>query len=228
MRIWGKILGFLFGFMLSKNIFGALLGAWLGHRFDQGIGQVMSTLKETETWDNTLLFLLTDNGGARAMEADNGTLRGFKGSLYEGGIRTPLIVSWPNRFKGGRQIDTPVISLDLLPTVIEATNMPIPNPHQLDGQSLLPMLMNEKNDHHSTLHWASGGPKGEWAIRMKDWKLHGMKDQFELYHLPSDPSEKTDLSKKHSDVARDLFDRQTAWQNAVIESAIEYQTNGEN
>jgi arylsulfatase A-like enzyme len=205
----------------------ATLMAMLQH-LDQGIGQVMSTLKETETWDNTLLFLLTDNGGARAMEADNGTLRGFKGSLYEGGIRTPLIVSWPNRFKGGRQIDTPVISLDLLPTVIEATNMPIPNPHQLDGQSLLPMLMNEKNDHHSTLHWASGGPKGEWAIRMKDWKLHGMKDQFELYHLPSDPSEKTDLSKKHSDVARDLFDRQTAWQNAVIESAIEYQTNGEN
>ncbi|MDA7632476.1 sulfatase-like hydrolase/transferase [bacterium] len=205
----------------------ATVMAMLQH-LDQGVGQVMSTLKETQTWDNTLLFFLTDNGGSRAMEANNGALRGFKGSLYEGGIRTPLIVSWPNRFKGGRQIDTPVISLDLLPTVIEATNMPTTNSHQLDGKSLLPMLTNEKSDHHSTLHWASGGPKGEWAIRMKDWKLHGTKEQSELYHLPSDPSEKTDLSKNHPDVARDLFGRQTAWKTAVMASAKAYQMNGEN
>ena len=54
------------------------------------------------------------------MNANNGILRGFKGSLYEGGIRTPWVVSWPVRLAGGRTVDAPVISLDILPTVVDA------------------------------------------------------------------------------------------------------------
>ena len=98
----------------------AILLAMLEH-LDNGVGAVVKKLKAEGVWDNTLLFFLTDNGGSKAMQANNGRLRAFKGSLYEGGIRTPWIVSWPAKFEGGRTLDQPVISLDILPTVIEAT-----------------------------------------------------------------------------------------------------------
>ncbi|HBT21446.1 MAG TPA: N-acetylgalactosamine 6-sulfatase (GALNS), partial [Verrucomicrobiales bacterium] len=79
----------------------AILLAMLEH-LDNGVGAVVKKLKGEGVWDNTLLFFLTDNGGSKAMQANNGQLRAFKGSLYEGGIRTPWIVSWPAKFKGGR------------------------------------------------------------------------------------------------------------------------------
>ncbi len=92
----------------------ATLMAMLYH-LDKGVGAVVNKLKAEQIWENTLLIFLTDNGGAGAMEANNGSLRGFKQMLYEGGIRTPWIVSWPAKFPGGRSIDTPVISFDILP-----------------------------------------------------------------------------------------------------------------
>ena len=77
------------------------------------------------------------------MEANNGKLRGFKGSLYEGGIRTPWIVSWPARFEGGRVLDTPVISIDILPTVLDALGHSSSDLKKFDGQSLLPLLTSK-------------------------------------------------------------------------------------
>jgi arylsulfatase A-like enzyme len=79
----------------------AILIAML-HHLDLGVGAVVKKLKTQGLWENTLLFFLTDNGGSKAMHANNGKLRGFKGSLYEGGIRTPFIVSWPAKFKDGQ------------------------------------------------------------------------------------------------------------------------------
>ena len=117
----------------------AILMAMLYH-LDLGVGSVIDKLKDEGLWENTLLFFLTDNGGARAMEADNGILRGFKGSLYEGGVRTPWVVSWPARFKGGRTLYTPVISLDILPTVLDALGLQAPEETPFDGKSLLPLL----------------------------------------------------------------------------------------
>ncbi|MBT6581127.1 MAG: sulfatase-like hydrolase/transferase, partial [Bacteroidetes Order II. Incertae sedis bacterium] len=82
----------------------ATLMAMLKH-LDDGVGMVVDKLKQEKLWDNTLLFFLTDNGGAAAMDADNGHLRDFKQSVYEGGIRTPWMISWPDRFKGGSVVD---------------------------------------------------------------------------------------------------------------------------
>lgn len=188
----------------------AILMAMLEH-LDLGVGAVVKKLKDEKLWDNTLLFFLTDNGGSKAMEANNGILNGYKGSLYEGGIRTPWVVSWPAKFKGGRKISTPVISLDILPTTLDALGVAGTRKTPFDGKSLLPLLTGEKKTFDRVLYWNSGPPKGEWAVRDGDWKAHGFKDRHELFNLAIDPSEKNDLSAKHSAKAKELYGLQLTW-----------------
>jgi arylsulfatase A-like enzyme len=188
----------------------ATLMAMLYH-LDLGVGSVVKKLKEDSLWNKTLVFFLTDNGGSKAMEANNGHLRGFKSSDYEGGIRTPFIVSWPDRFQGGRTIDTPVISLDILPTALDAAGAAPPPGVKFDGKSLLPLLTGKTTRHHDTLYWSSGGAEGEWAIRHGDWKLHALKDVRELFNLAADPSEKTNLADKHPEKVAELTALYDAW-----------------
>ena len=150
---------------------------------DNGVGTVVNKLKAEGVWENTLLFFLTDNGGSKAMQANNGRLRAFKGSLYEGGIRTPWIVSWPAKFKGGRTFDQPVISLDILPTVVEATGTGRLAKRRFDGKSLLPLLTEKTTEHHPILFWNSGEEKAEWAVREGNWKAHSLRGKLELFDL---------------------------------------------
>ncbi len=196
----------------------AILMAML-HHLDLGVGSVVKKLKDEGFWENTLLFFLTDNGGAKAMNANNGILRGFKGSLYEGGIRTPWVVSWPAKFSGGRTIDAPVISLDILPTVVDAMGTKDTVKRVFDGKSLLPLLMGKSTSHHPVLYWNSGEPKGEWAVREGNWKAHGFKQKYELYDLASDPSEKTDLAAKRPELAKRLAKRHETWLAEMVQSA---------
>ncbi|MFP6693408.1 MAG: sulfatase-like hydrolase/transferase, partial [Pirellulales bacterium] len=186
----------------------AILMAMLQH-LDDGVGDVVAKLKEEELFDDTLLFFLTDNGGSKAMRADNTPLRGFKGSLDEGGIRTPFIVSWPSKFSGKRSIDTPVISLDILPTTLDAIGK-LPAGNDFDGKSLLPLLTGKSKKHHDTLYWSKGGD-GEWAVRRGDWKLHVSKGRKELINLADDPSERTDLASKNLEVVKALTTAFSDW-----------------
>ena len=180
----------------------AILMAMLEH-LDDGVGEVVKTLKETDTFDDTLLFFLTDNGGAGAMEANNAPLRGRKSQVYEGGHRTPFIVSWPDRFKGGRTIKTPIISLDVLPTALDAIGQLKPD-NTFDGKSLLPLIEGKSKTHHDHLFWSEGGSTGEWAVRSGDFKLIGLKDKRELYNLADDPAEATNLVAEHPAKATEM------------------------
>jgi len=195
-----------------------ILMAMLEH-LDRGVGSVIKKLKDEGLWENTLLFFLTDNGGAKAMDANNGILHGFKGSLYEGGVRTPWIVSWPAKFKGGRTISTPVISLDILPTTLDALGEKPPAKTPFDGKSLLPLLTGKSKTHHSVLYWNSGQPKGEWAVRQGSWKVHGIKDKYELYDLAKDPSEANNLTVKNAEKAKELFLLHETWLKEMVKSA---------
>ena len=187
----------------------AILMAMLKH-LDDGVGDVVAKLKKENLFDNTLLFFLTDNGGAKAMQADNTPLRGFKSSLYEGGVRTPFIVSWPEKFKGNRTIDTPVISIDILPTVLDALDVKVPAKTAFDGKSILPLLYGKTDKHHDTIYW-SKGQEGEWSVRRGDWKLHFLKGKKELFHLGKDPSEITDVASKHPQIVKQLNDAYDIW-----------------
>jgi arylsulfatase A-like enzyme len=184
-----------------------ILMAMLKH-LDDGVGSVVKKLKQEGLFDNTLLFFLTDNGGSRAMRANNAPLRGFKGSFLEGGIRTPFIVSWPETFSGGRTVDTPVISLDILPTVLDAIDK-LPAKNNFDGKSLLPLLTGASQTHHDTLFWCKEG--GEWAVRRGDWKLRSVKGQTELFNLADDPSEQRNLANSQSAEVRTLSSAFDAW-----------------
>ncbi|MCZ6672297.1 MAG: sulfatase-like hydrolase/transferase, partial [Verrucomicrobia bacterium] len=196
----------------------AILMAMLYH-LDEGVGSVVNKLKDEKLWENTLLIFLTDNGGSGAMEANNGILRGFKQMVYEGGIRTPWVVSWPAKFKGGRTIDTPVISFDILPTVMDALNLKAPKKNPFDGKSLLPLINGETTEHHEVLHWDIGAPKHTWGVRQGDWKVWGQKDVIELYNLADDPSESKDLASKYPDKVKELAQLHTVWKQEMVTSA---------
>ena len=186
----------------------AILMAMLKH-LDDGVGDVVAKLKHEGLFDNTILFFLTDNGGAKGMSADNTPLRGFKSSLDEGGIRTPFIVSWPAKFKGGRTVDTPIMSFDILPTALDALRK-LPADSDFDGKSLLPLLTGDTTSHHDTLYW-SKGPEDEWAVRRGDWKLHWKRGQMELVDLADDPSESKNLADKHPEIVKTLRAAYDAW-----------------
>jgi arylsulfatase A-like enzyme len=185
----------------------AILMAML-NRLDVGVGDVVAKLKQRRLFENTLLFFLTDNGGSKAMQANNTPLRGFKGSLQEGGIRTPFIVSWPARFDGGRTIDIPVISLDILPTAVDATGNLLSD-SDFDGKSLLPLLTGKSQKHHETLFWCRDG--GQWAVRRGDWKLRSLPGQIELFNLAEDPSEQRNLANTHTGTVKTLSSAFDAW-----------------
>ena len=193
-----------------------ILMAMLYH-LDLGVGRVVDTLKKEGLWENTLLFFLTDNGGAKAMNANNAPLRGWKQENYEGGIRTPFAVSWPARFKGGRAIATPVISLDILPTALAAAAVALPTERPLDGKSLLPLLTWETRSHHENLFWSEGGSSGEWAVRSGDWKLVAAKEKRELFNLATDPAEAKNLATTSPEKIAALTKLYDTWLDQMAE-----------
>jgi arylsulfatase A-like enzyme len=193
-----------------------ILMAMLKH-LDAGVGRVVQTLKKEGVWENTLLFFLTDNGGSKAMHAVNTPLRGFKQWNYEGGIRTPFVVSWPARFEGGRTVDTPIISLDILPTALAAAGLPAPKDKPFDGKSVLPVLQGRTTTLHDHLFWSEGGSSGEWAVRSGKWKLVANKTMLELFDLEADPSEGTNLADDYPQKVQQLRTLYEAWLDEMAE-----------
>ncbi|MDR2757352.1 MAG: sulfatase-like hydrolase/transferase [Planctomycetaceae bacterium] len=193
-----------------------VLTAMLEH-LDKGIGRVIQKLKDENLFDDTLLFFLTDNGGAKGMFANNAPLRGHKASLYEGGIRTPFIVSYPRKFQAGRVIDTPIISLDILPTVVDVLDTTPSVKPNFDGRSLLPLLEGKKIDkHHETLYWSTGS-EGSWAIRNGDWKLLFQNGNTELFDLKKDTAEKNNLAQEQPKKVAQLTKLYENWIDSMSE-----------
>ena len=187
-----------------------ILMAMIKH-LDLGVGEIVSSLKNHDIFDNTLLIFLTDNGGSGAMHANNAPLRGFKQMDYEGGIHVPFIVSWPDQLKGGTKCDVPMWSTDLFATALDAAGLPMPKDKPLDGKSILPALKGETDKLHDELYWSSAGANGKWAIRSGNWKLVTEKNRIELFDLEKDLSETTDLASKHPNMVSELTDKYNAW-----------------
>jgi len=173
---------------------------------DDNVGAVLAKLREHKREDNTLIFFLSDNGAPR-QGGSNQPFRGLKAQLLEGGIRIPFIAQWKGKLPAGKVDDRPVISLDILPTVLAAANLPIPE--HLDGVNLLPYLTGEKaNAPARALCWRYSPQR---AIRVGDWKLLQTGKKTELFHLATDIGEKTNLAGKEPAKVKELEAAYQQW-----------------
>jgi arylsulfatase A-like enzyme len=211
----------------QRRTYAAMLAA-----MEDGIERTLSALREESLEANTLVFFLSDNGGPTVVGGINGSrntpLRGSKMQTWEGGIRVPFMMQWPARLPRGRTDTSPVIQLDILPTVLAAVGIPIEPNWRLDGVNLLPHVTGKATaPPHDTLYWRLGGMM---AIRKGDWKLLKMSDDAsqadpsvlndltgaELYNLKDDIGETKNLAATHSDKVKELTE---AWQRWNKEQA---------
>jgi len=199
---------------------------------DDSVGTVVQALRECGVYDDTAFIFMSDNGGVlkergRTTVTSNLPFREGKATLYEGGIRVPLIVHWPKRIKTGTVCDVAVDCTDVFPTLMEMTataQADYLRPGVGDGQSLVSLFddpENEKNNYtKNTRYWhypfyvriARPPLIPSSAIRKGDWKLicdwHG---KVELFNIPTDIGEKSNLAEKYPGRAKALRDELKQW-----------------
>ena len=180
-------------------------------RMDDHIGRILDQLEELGLAENTVVVFTSDNGttytggvDAEFFESTAG-LRGLKGSLYEGGIRVPMIARWPGQIEPGTTSDYVSAFWDMMPTFADIAGVDAPS--DLDGVSILPALLGEEQVDNRPFYWEYHGLwNGAQAVRMGRWKgvrLGGHDDPnapIELYDLDVDPFETTDLAEQNPDV----------------------------
>lgn len=194
----------------------ATYAAMVSH-FDEQIGGLIAKLKEEGIYENTIIIFTSDNGptynggthspwfdSAKPFKCEAGW---GKGSLHEGGIRVPLVVSWPKHIKQGSKSDLVCASWDMLPTFCEITGA---KPCKTDGISIVNELKGKKQKQHEYLYWEFPEGSGSKAIRMGKWKglilnIKKGNTHMALYDLESDPREQVDLSEQHPDIVAKML-----------------------
>ncbi len=192
----------------KRQTFAAMLTA-----LDTQVGAIVKTLKDNKLDKNTLVVFISDNGGPTSQTTSgNKPLHGFKGQVYEGGVRIPYMMSWPGHIEGGRVIDKPVISLDVVPTALDAAGAKTED--QLHGVSLMPLLRGESVTPHESLFWRMGQ---QHAARVGDWKLVSRNGVTELFNLTDDIGEAKDLSKSNPEKLKELESAYDAWSKTMAD-----------
>jgi hypothetical protein len=179
---------------------------------DENIGRLLARLEELKLAEDTIVIFLTDNGPAG--KRYNGNMRGVKGTVYEGGIRVPFFLRWPQVVKPGARIDRVAAHIDVVPTLVEASGTSTARQLKLDGRSLMPLLRGEGKpwpDRTLFFQWhRSDEPElyRACAARNQRWKLV---DGKELYDLENDPAEANDVAAQHPGIAAKLRKEYEEW-----------------
>ncbi|HUY31737.1 MAG TPA: sulfatase-like hydrolase/transferase [Pirellulales bacterium] len=195
---------------------------------DDAVGRLMAKVESLGLTDRTVFVFTGDNGGLHVLESPgtpatyNRPFRAGKGYVYEGGLREPLLVRWPNVVKAGSVCDTPVVLTDLVPTLLETAGVdPANTMGPLDGVSLTNVLRSEPMPAR-TLYWhfpnyTNQGSRPAGAIREGDWKLveHFEDGGVELYDLARDVGETKDLAASEPARADELLRKLQAWRASV-------------
>ncbi len=212
----------------ERRIMAAMLAA-----MDDGVGAVVAELTRAGLRDDTFIFFQSDNGPSREARnrLDGRTdpyygsqckLKGHKFSLFEGGIRSPAIASWPARIPAGQRVSEAGIAMDLFPTMLRLAGGE-PDGFELDGLDVLPMLARGAPSPHGDLYWEMGR---QTAIRRGAWKLvhqgqlvEGLPPEDELFlaDLATDPEEKENLRGRHPALADELRMAALAWRARIEE-----------
>ena len=214
------------------------------HRMDLEIGRILTQLRDMGALDNTLILFLSDNGASAEIQVSDGghdpasppgsaasflclgpgfssacntPFRRHKTWVHEGGIRTPLIVHWPQGIRAsGQWRQAPGHVIDVVPTVLELAGLAPPvataDSPVLPGRSLVPVFASDAIPPRAPLWWLHDGHR---ALRVDDWKLVSLQDgPWELYNLKTDPGEQHNLAAAHPERVRDMTDR---WQRQTEE-----------
>lgn len=207
---------------------------------DESLGRVLSKLEELGLDENTIVIFFSDNGGMSAAnffnpnrvieESDldkrfstsNLPLRAGKGWLYEGGIRVPMIVKWPQKGKQGLVVDEPVISTDFYPSIVEMLGLPVDEGQELDGKSIVPLLKGDKIDREAIYwhfpHYSNHGMQSPGAaVRSGDFKLieYFENGTVQLFNLKEDPGEQRNLVQSNPGKVQELQTMLHEWREDI-------------
>lgn len=202
------------------------------YALDRSVGRIRKHLEETGQWDNTILVFFSDNGGATTNASWNGPLRDVKGCLREGGIRVPMIWTWPAKIPAGQTCDSVVSSLDLLPTFMDAAGFePLPLSPTLshedasnrkrmiglagthDGINVLPGLVDPSVKTSRRLFWRLQGQAA--ILDGTDKLVRPSHRPAQLFRVAVDVSESEDLSLRESARLRQMFEWLGRWESTL-------------
>ncbi len=217
----------------ERRMYAAMLAA-----ADDGVGEVLRTLDRGGIRDNTLVIFSADNGATTEARAGlsqqaatagrNAPYRGFKFSLFDGGMHVPAVFHWPGVIQPGQVIRETAMTADLLPTICTAAGVPLPAGRTIDGRDALPLMTAGAKSQHPDVFWDSDKQQ---AVRRGRWKLvingavydgtpEGRKplggdDAMFLSDLEEDPGETRNLRRKHPELVDELATAISRWQEAV-------------
>ncbi|MDB9793670.1 arylsulfatase [Flavobacteriaceae bacterium] len=176
---------------------------------DDNVGKVINKLKELKIEEETIIIFMTDNGPQQIRY--NSSMKGRKGTVYNGGIRVPFYIKYSEKFKESKVINKMSAHIDVLPTILELCNLNIPNDRKIDGQSLVPFINSKStNDRFLFSYWTRRFPEKyiNMSIQNDNYKLVGNNDfdskieEFELYDLVEDPNENNNIISQNIETAR--------------------------
>jgi len=180
-------------------------------RLDSAVGQIMAKLREYNIDEDTVIFFTSDNGPHQEGGNDPqffrsaGPFKGIKNSLYEGGLRVPMLVRWTGKVKANSVSNEPFPLWDIMPTVLQIAR--IPSPREIDGVSIMPTLIGlPQKSRHKYLYWESHYPHSKQAARKGNWKVirPAAGKALELYDLSVDAGEQLNVAARHPEIIRDF------------------------
>jgi arylsulfatase A-like enzyme len=216
---WGTERGQKVRLVQNLPVYAAMVEA-----MDQAVGTVLHKLDELDLADRTIVIFMSDNGGLATSEGhptSNLPLRAGKGWLYEGGIREPMIIRAPGTTKPGTTCDTPVISTDFFPSILELCGHSVTSGQQIDGRSFVPLLKGESLNRGPIFwhypHYGNQGGAPSGAVRDGDWKLIEWYEDGarELFNIREDIGEHRNRAAEMPDKVRDLAAKLDAWRHTV-------------
>ena len=187
-----------------KRVYAAMVRA-----IDRSVGRVLDTLDQEGLADNTLVMFTSDNGGAGyiGIPEVNQPFRGWKITMFEGGLRVPMMIRWPTKIAAGMVVDTPIAHIDVMPTLAAAAAAQS-EAAEIDGVNLLPLVTSQGDQSwdRETLFWQNGHYQvvrhGDWKLQVNDRPTDGL--QYWLFDLAKDPTEQNNLATVRQDKVNEL------------------------
>jgi uncharacterized sulfatase len=187
-----------------KRVYAAMVRA-----IDRSVGRVLDTLDQEGLADNTLVMFTSDNGGAGYIGIPdvNQPFRGWKITMFEGGLRVPMMIRWPSKIAAGTEVDIPVAHIDVMPSLAAAAATRS-KASEIDGVNILPLAtgQGDQNWDRETLYWQNGHYQvvrhGDWKLQVNDRPTDGL--QYWLFDLAKDPAEQNNLAAIRQDKVKEL------------------------